>query len=59
VDGVLGRYRLRLDIGVDIHGTRIPTSVGHAVTHGCIRALDEDMEWLFDRVPIGTRVFIF
>ena len=39
-----------------IHGT--PGSVGTAESLGCIRATDETMRYLFNRVPLGTPVFI-
>jgi hypothetical protein len=39
-----------------IHGT--PGSVGSAESLGCIRATDETMRYLFNRVPLGTPVFI-
>lgn len=39
-----------------IHGT--PGAVGNAESLGCIRATDETMRYLFDRVPLGTPVFI-
>jgi lipoprotein-anchoring transpeptidase ErfK/SrfK len=29
------------------------------VTHGCIRLYDEDIEWLYERVPVGTAVYIY
>lgn len=39
-----------------IHGT--PGPVGGAESHGCIRATDETMRLLFERVPLGTPVFV-
>lgn len=33
--------------GIGMHGTNDPTSVGKAVSLGCLRLLDEDMEWAF------------
>jgi lipoprotein-anchoring transpeptidase ErfK/SrfK len=44
--------------GVGIHGTPDPASIGYSVSHGCIRMLISDAEWLFNNVPIGTPVFI-
>jgi L,D-transpeptidase ErfK/SrfK len=43
---------------VGIHGTPDPASIGYSASHGCIRMLISDAEWLFDRVDIGTPVFI-
>jgi lipoprotein-anchoring transpeptidase ErfK/SrfK len=44
--------------GVGIHGTDEPWSIGHSESHGCIRMQVLSAEWLFDRVRIGTPVFI-
>jgi L,D-transpeptidase ErfK/SrfK len=44
--------------GVGIHGTPDSGSIGYSVSHGCIRMLIPDAEWLFDHVVIGTPVFI-
>jgi L,D-transpeptidase ErfK/SrfK len=44
--------------GYLIHGTNRPAGVGMRVTHGCIRMFPEDIEFLFDRVPVNTRVRI-
>ena len=44
--------------GVGIHGTPEPGSIGYSVSHGCIRMRISDAEWLFERVTVGTTVFI-
>jgi lipoprotein-anchoring transpeptidase ErfK/SrfK len=44
--------------GVGIHGTDEPWSIGHSESHGCIRMQVVSAEWLFNRVQIGTPVFI-
>jgi lipoprotein-anchoring transpeptidase ErfK/SrfK len=44
--------------GVGIHGTPDPASIGYSASHGCIRMLIPQAEWLFDHVNIGTPVFI-
>jgi lipoprotein-anchoring transpeptidase ErfK/SrfK len=44
--------------GVGIHGTPDPASIGYSESHGCIRMLIPQAEWLFDHVGIGTTVFI-
>jgi lipoprotein-anchoring transpeptidase ErfK/SrfK len=43
---------------VGIHGTPDAASIGYSASHGCIRMLIPQVEWLFDRVEIGTPVFI-
>lgn len=41
-----------------IHGTNHPWSIGLYISEGCIRLRNEDVEKLFEQVPIGTKVFI-
>jgi lipoprotein-anchoring transpeptidase ErfK/SrfK len=41
-----------------IHGTTQPWSIGHAVSSGCIRMLNEHVIDLFDRVKIGAKVVV-
>lgn len=58
-DNPLGRYALRLGIpGYLMHGTNKVFGVGMRVSHGCIRLLPEDIEELFELVPLGTPVRI-
>lgn len=59
VEGELGKYRLILGDGYLLHGTPYKDSIGMAATHGCIRLRDEDIEWLYDHVPVGTKVYIY
>lgn len=59
VEGELGRYALDLGDGYLIHGTADPRSIGKAVTHGCIRLGDDDIEWLYQHVPRGTAVHVY
>jgi len=58
-DNPLGRYAMRLGIpGYLIHSTNKPYGVGMRVTHGCLRMYPEDIERLFDQIPVGTPVRI-
>lgn len=57
--GVLGTRRLVLGDGYGIHGTNQPSSIGRSVSHGCVRMRNEDIEKLYDMVPVGTPVFIY
>ncbi|HEU4879857.1 MAG TPA: L,D-transpeptidase [Gemmatimonadaceae bacterium] len=57
--GVLGTRRLVLGDGYGIHGTNVPESIGRSVSHGCVRLRNEDIEKLYDMVPIGTPVYIY
>jgi lipoprotein-anchoring transpeptidase ErfK/SrfK len=43
---------------VGIHGTPDAASIGYSASHGCIRMLIPQVEWLFERVKVGTPVFI-
>jgi lipoprotein-anchoring transpeptidase ErfK/SrfK len=43
---------------IGIHGTPDAASIGYSASHGCIRMLVHEAEWLFERVPEGTPVFI-
>jgi lipoprotein-anchoring transpeptidase ErfK/SrfK len=44
--------------GVGIHGTDEPASIGYSLSHGCIRMLVPQAEWLFEHVNVGTPVYI-
>lgn len=54
----LGLYALDLGDGYMIHGTSDTASIGKASTHGCIRVGDDHLLWLYENVPVGTRVLI-
>ncbi|WP_337098167.1 L,D-transpeptidase [Paenibacillus sp. YIM B09110] len=41
-----------------IHGTNDPSSIGHLVSHGCIRMYNDDVVALSKLVPLRTRVTI-
>ena len=56
---VLGTHRLNLGDGYALHGTNNPASIGQAVSHGCIRLRNEDIETLYNAVPVGTPVYIY
>ncbi len=42
--------------GYGIHGTNVPSSIGKAASHGCIRMRQRDVEELFDLVQVGVPV---
>lgn len=61
--GILGTRWLELSIPSNdgpygIHGTTQPWSIGKAVSNGCIRMYNHDVEEVFRYVSIGTPVFI-
>jgi hypothetical protein len=59
IEGELGFFALNLGNGILLHGTPHKTSIGQAVTHGCIRLYDEDIQWLHDMIPVGAKVYIY
>jgi len=53
----LGARALLLDKpGLLIHGTNSPKTIGHLVASGCIRLVNDDVEDLYRRVSLETRV---
>jgi hypothetical protein len=56
---VLGTHKLEMGDGYLIHGTNQDTSVGDAVSHGCVRMYNDDVARLYELVPVGTPIFIF
>ena len=44
--------------GAGIHGTDETGSIGHAFSHGCVRMTIPDVIDLYDRVNVGTPVYI-
>jgi hypothetical protein len=61
VPDALGPYKLELGDGYLIHGTNLfnEDSVGSAVSHGCVRLNNDDLDRLYHLVPAGTPVFIY
>jgi lipoprotein-anchoring transpeptidase ErfK/SrfK len=44
--------------GAGIHGTEETSSLGSAASHGCVRMAIPDVEELYDRVELGTPIYI-
>jgi len=58
-ENILGTRWLGLSqAGYGIHGTTEPATLGQAVTAGCVRMANADVEELFTIVPLGTEVAI-
>lgn len=55
----LGDYALYLGDGYMIHGTLYQRYLGRNVTHGCVRLGDADLEFVYQKVPVGATVFLF
>ncbi|WP_022721853.1 L,D-transpeptidase, partial [Rhodopseudomonas sp. B29] len=51
-------YRNGKDTLFRIHGTTEPWTIGHAVSSGCIRMLNQDVIDLYGRVPKGAKVVV-
>ncbi|MDT3685900.1 MAG: L,D-transpeptidase [Pseudorhodoplanes sp.] len=41
-----------------IHGTNAPETIGHAVSSGCFRLVNDDVVDLYGRVPVGTKIVV-
>ncbi|MBB3966375.1 MULTISPECIES: L,D-transpeptidase [Rhizobium] len=41
-----------------IHGTNQPWTIGLNLSSGCIRMVNKDVEQLYERVPVGTKVIV-
>lgn len=59
VEGELGAYKLDLGDGYMLHGTPHRDSIGTAATHGCVRLTDEDIEYLYRNVRVGTPTYLY
>jgi L,D-transpeptidase YbiS len=59
VRDVLGKYALILGNGYKIHGTKWKELLGTHYTHGCVAVGDQDLEYLYKNVKIGTKVYIY
>ena len=51
-------YRGGNDSLFRIHGTNQPWTIGHNMSSGCIRMMNQDVEHLYERVPSGTKVIV-
>jgi lipoprotein-anchoring transpeptidase ErfK/SrfK len=52
-------YQDGRDTSIRIHGTTEPSSIGHAVSNGCLRMVNDHVIALFDTVPVGTPVIVY
>ncbi|MDP3722342.1 MAG: L,D-transpeptidase family protein [Candidatus Omnitrophota bacterium] len=58
-ENILGARWMGIDKpGYGIHGSVDPDAMGQQVTAGCVRMANQDVEELFDIVPLGTEVTI-
>jgi L,D-transpeptidase ErfK/SrfK len=43
---------------IGIHGTNQETLIGEAVSHGCVRMFDKDIQTLYSYIRIGTPIIV-
>lgn len=55
----LGDYALEIGNGYMLHGTLYQRFLGLAVTHGCVRLGDKDLEIIYNTLSKGSKVFIY
>lgn len=56
---ILGTRWMGFDVpSYGIHGTTQPESIGQQATAGCVRMLNQDVEELYDLLPVRTEVVI-
>lgn len=54
-----GKYALRLGTSEYlIHGTNQRFGIGMRASSGCIRMFDDDIKWLYENIPLKTKVRI-
>lgn len=58
-NATLGDYSLSLGDGYMIHGTLYKRFLGMPVTHGCVRMGDDDLEAVYNNMPVGSKVYIY
>lgn len=58
-DNPFGKYALRLGTSEYlIHGTNKRLGIGMRASSGCIRMFDDDIKWMYEQVPLNTKVRI-
>ncbi|MFQ6551158.1 L,D-transpeptidase [Aestuariibius insulae] len=51
-------YQNGRDTFYRVHGTHLPHTIGQGFSSGCVRLRNEDMNHLYDLVPVGTRITV-
>jgi len=41
-----------------VHGTNAPETIGHSVSSGCFRLVNSEIEDLYERVPVGSKIVV-
>ncbi len=55
-DNPMGLFAIYIGRLYAIHGTNADFGIGLRVSHGCVRLRNDDIEYLFNNVTVGTRV---
>ncbi len=55
----LGRYWMGIGNAVGIHSTPDEKSLGYSASHGCVRLSEWSAQYIFNRVKVGTPVYIY
>ncbi|MBA4791631.1 MAG: L,D-transpeptidase [Rhizobiales bacterium] len=59
IDNPLGARAMYLGSSLyRIHGSNEPETIGQAVSSGCIRMTNDDVSDLYNRVKVGTKVYV-
>ncbi len=56
--GSIGSYALNIGKSYAIHGTSNPASLGKKVSHGCVRAHNQQMAQIYSLMDVGDKVYI-
>jgi L,D-transpeptidase YbiS len=59
VPNVLGDFALGFGDGYLVHGTLYKRFLGLPVTHGCVRLDDDDMQFVFNTLTHGSKIYIY
>jgi len=59
IPNVLGDYALGFGDGYLVHGTLYKRFLGLPVTHGCVRLDDDDMQFVFNTLTHGSKIYIY
>ena len=56
--GPFGKHALNIGGSYAIHGTDRPDLIGKKVSHGCVRAANQDMAKIYNMMDVGDKVII-
>jgi len=56
---MLGDYAINFGGDYNIHGTLYEGLLGRSITHGCVRVGARDLAFIYPRVKVGTKIYIY